>query len=76
MTISVLEGICFGVKQLTEEMKIPKEQIANLRVTGGGSKNEIWMQIMADILNVPVIQMESNAERDMEWPCLRHSQMG
>lgn len=61
MTISVLEGICFGVKQLTEEMKIPKEQIANLRVTGGGSKNEIWMQIMADILNVPVIQMESNA---------------
>lgn len=61
MTIAVLEGICFGVKQLTETMKIPKEQLENLHVTGGGAKNEVWMQILSDVLNVPVIQMESNA---------------
>lgn len=60
MTIAVLEGICLGVRQLTESMKIPKEQLKNLHVTGGGAKNEVWMQILSDVLNVPVVQMESN----------------
>lgn len=58
MTLAVMEGICFGVKQLTEIMKIPKEKLEGLKVMGGGSKNEVWMQILADILNVQVVQLE------------------
>lgn len=61
MVIAVLEGLCFGVRQLTETMKISREQLMNLRVTGGGAKDEIWMQILADVLDVPVTQMESTA---------------
>lgn len=59
MTIAVMEGICFGVKQLTEVMHISKDSLKNLKVTGGGSKNEIWMQILADVLNTKVEQLES-----------------
>lgn len=58
MTLAVIEGICFGVKQLTEIMNIPREKLEGLKVMGGGSKNEIWMQILADILDVEVVQLE------------------
>lgn len=61
MTIAVLEGICFGIRQLAEEMDIPAEKLADLHVTGGGARNEVWMQILADVLNTSVIQMESKS---------------
>ena len=61
MTIAVMEGIAFGVKQLTEVMKMSKETIENLKITGGGSKNEIWMQIFADVLGVKTEQLEAGA---------------
>ncbi|MDD3746696.1 MAG: xylulokinase [Anaerostipes sp.] len=61
MTIAVMEGICFAVRQLTEVMKIPREKLENLKVIGGGSKNRIWMQILADILGVSVCQTEGGA---------------
>lgn len=61
MTIAVIEGICFAVKQLADEMNITSEKLIDLRVTGGGAKNAVWMQILADVLNTSVIQLESNA---------------
>ncbi len=61
MTLAVMEGICFAMKQLTEAMNIPAEKLTDIRVTGGGAKNEVWMQILADILNTSVVQTESNA---------------
>ncbi len=61
MTAAVMEGICFGVKQLAEVMRITKNELDGLKVTGGGSKNEIWMQMLADILNVQIMQTESGA---------------
>ncbi len=59
MTIAVMEGIAFGVRQLTEVMKIPKEKLENLPITGGGSKNPTWMQIFSEVLNVRTSQLES-----------------
>lgn len=61
MVAAVLEGICFAVRQLVEAMEIPMAELENLRVIGGGSKNTIWMQILADVLGISVIQMESNS---------------
>lgn len=59
MSVAIMEGIAMAVKQLSEEMNISHEKLAGLRVTGGGSKNEIWMQIMADVLDVEIQQLES-----------------
>ena len=59
MTAAVMEGICFGVRQLAEEMNLDAQIQKGLRVIGGGSKNNVWMQILADVLNVKVIQLKS-----------------
>lgn len=61
MTIAIMEGICFGVKELTEVMKISKEDLDGLKVIGGGAKNDIWMQILADVLDVHIEQTQSGA---------------
>ena len=61
MTAAVMEGICFGVRQLTEVMHIDRTALQSLKVTGGGSRNEVWMQILADVLNTRVEQLEGGA---------------
>ena len=61
MTVAVMEGICLGVRQLAEVMHIKRPELQNLKVTGGGSKNEVWMQILADVLNTKVEQLDSGA---------------
>lgn len=60
LTIAVIEGICFAIKQLITAMDIPSERLMDLHVTGGGAKNDIWMQILADVLQTSVVQMENN----------------
>lgn len=61
MTLAVMEGIAFGVRQLTEKMQVPKDALKSLKVTGGGSRNPIWMEILSNVLNVPVEQLEAGA---------------
>lgn len=58
MVLAVMEGICFGVKELTEKMNFTKEQLSGIRVIGGGAKSDVWMQILADILNTKVQQLD------------------
>ena len=56
---AILEGLCF-------EMRYNKEQIGEfgigfdtLRATGGGAKSPLWLQMKADIINVPVTSLET-----------------
>ncbi len=56
-----MEGISYAVKQLIEELKIPDRMLESLKVIGGGSKSRTWMQILSDILEIPIEQMEGNA---------------
>lgn len=59
LSVAVMEGICLAIRQLTEAMELPEESLKGLRVIGGGSKNEIWMQILSNVLNKEIVQMES-----------------
>lgn len=61
MQIAVMEGITFGVKELVEAMGIARENLNPVRVTGGGARSKIWLQIIADVLEMPVIQLSNNA---------------
>lgn len=54
---SVLEGICFSIRQLGEEMHLPIWDYGSVRVVGGGAKSSAWMQILANVLNVRVERM-------------------
>lgn len=60
MTQAVMEGVAFGLKQLTEEMHFTRESLANLKAIGGGSKSKVWMQILADVLNTTIEQLDGN----------------
>jgi L-fuculokinase len=56
---AALEGLCF---QLREALRILSEATgfrpARLRVVGGGSKNDLWNQMRADVCRLPVVVTE------------------
>jgi L-fuculokinase len=56
---AALEGLCF---QLREALAILSEATgfkpARLRVVGGGSKNDLWNQMRADVCRLPVVVTE------------------
>lgn len=58
LAVAVMEGICFAVRQLIQEMRLTKEELGQLKVTGGGSYSRIWMQILADVLNTRIEQLD------------------
>ena len=60
MIAAVMEGICFAVKEIVDEMKISRESLNPLKVTGGGAKNNMWMQMLANILQVRIEQLDGN----------------
>ena len=58
MFYAVMEGLCFAFRQLAEQMRLPVASYGSLKVVGGGSKNEVWMQTLANILEVKIEKME------------------
>jgi len=56
LTRAVLEGVAFGLRDGLELMRAagvatPEE----FRASGGGTKSVLWRQIVADVLDVPVV---------------------
>ncbi len=59
-TRSVLEGVAFGLRDSFELMKnVGLKEINQVRITGGGAKNPIWRQIIADVLNIEIFSVDS-----------------
>jgi xylulokinase len=56
MTRAVLEGVCYQLRMGAEyNIKVKGRPMPDkVRVIGGGSCSDIWMQILADVLNVTV----------------------
>ena len=61
MIFAVIEGLCYGFKELVEKMQIRLDSYENLKLVGGGAKSRVWAQLMADVLNIPVAQMRGKA---------------
>ncbi len=60
-TRALLEGAAFALKDIGEkfdELNLPWK---NLSFTGGGSKNPVWRQIVADILGKPLSGARSDS---------------
>lgn len=58
MFYAVMEGLCFAFRELAEQMQIPIARYGSLKVVGGGAKNEVWMQTLANILEINIEKME------------------
>ncbi len=51
---AAIEGTTLGLVSGVERMKALGLEVGSVRVVGGGSKNPLWRQILADSLGVPV----------------------
>ncbi|MGL5042168.1 MAG: xylulokinase [Culicoidibacterales bacterium] len=58
MTLAVLEGISFALKDSFELMRQSGAPINKIRITGGGAKNIIWVQLLANILGQEIELLE------------------
>jgi xylulokinase len=58
---SLLEGVAYGIRHNLEEMALEGIRPKRILAVGGGTKNALWMQIVADIckvtLNIPTAQI-------------------
>jgi xylulokinase len=60
MTRAVLEGVAFGIKDsFTLILQAGLGSIQQVRISGGGAKSELWRQIMADVLGVELVTVNT-----------------
>jgi xylulokinase len=60
MTRALLEGVAFGLRDSFELMKgTGLGTINQVRISGGGAKSDIWRQILADVLQVELVTVNS-----------------
>ncbi|MBO6638920.1 MAG: hypothetical protein JJ920_11820 [Roseitalea sp.] len=71
---SVMEGTAFSLRHcFTEEGGLPDRAV---RLTGGGARNPLWCQIIADVIGVPVIVSEASDHGLWGAACLGASASG
>lgn len=54
MALSVLNGIGFALRSLVFDELSAGGDLQKLIVTGGGSRSDLWLQLLANILGVPI----------------------
>ncbi|HSB09901.1 MAG TPA: xylulokinase [Blastocatellia bacterium] len=60
LTRAVLEGVAFGLKDNFALIQgAGLEAIEQVRVSGGGSKSSLWRQIIADVLGVELVTVNT-----------------
>ena len=60
LTRAVLEGVAFGLRDSFELMKqAGLAAIDHVRISGGGTKSPVWRQIIADVLGVELVTVNT-----------------
>lgn len=60
LTRAVLEGVAFSLRDTFEIMKSMGIGISRICINGGGAKSKLWCGIIADVLNVEVVKLNTN----------------
>ena len=55
--LACLEGVAYEMRLNMEKLAEAGIRFAALRATGGGANSKLWMQMKADILNIPIITL-------------------
>jgi xylulokinase len=58
MTRAVLEGVAFGLRDSMELIR-SAGPIGQVRVAGGGAKSTLWRQILADVMDVELVTVNT-----------------
>jgi xylulokinase len=60
LTRALLEGVAFGLRDSFELMKrVGLGKTLQVRVSGGGARSPIWRQILADVLGVELVTVNT-----------------
>lgn len=51
---AVVEGVCFGTRQILDDMAAHGFKLERIYAGGGGAKSRLWTQIQADVLGRPI----------------------
>ncbi|MDO3643430.1 gluconokinase [Mucilaginibacter sp. L3T2-6] len=57
---AVLEGICFALKDVLDAVEQNAEPVTQINISGGITRSQLWMQILADITNKKIIMAQSD----------------
>lgn len=60
MARAVMEGICYEMRDIIEAQKRAGTKIKVIRLTGGGSKSPLWVQMQADIYQYPIQVLQTH----------------
>ena len=60
LTRSVIEGVCYSLRDCIEIFRGMKVPVDEVRVTGGGAKNQFWFQTLADIFGQSTCSLEAS----------------
>ena len=55
LTRAVLEGTCLGLVASLELIRAAGSTVTEATVTGGATRSDLWMQILADVGNVKIV---------------------
>lgn len=58
---ALLEGIAFAVREIYVEFERLGVSVVSVRLTGGGARSSLWRQIIADVLQCPVIYNDGDS---------------
>jgi xylulokinase len=58
LTRAVLEGISFGLAESLRLIRAAGTKVAEATVTGGGTRSDVWMQILADVCDARIVLRE------------------
>ena len=71
ITRSVMEGIGYGMKQIGEAiLQLKPVALDRIIVSGGGSRSNLWRQILSDIFQLPVYTVSGAKEGGAYGACL------
>ncbi len=52
----IVEGVAFYLKEVVDTLPATGIAINQYRATGGGAKSDAWLQVVADIMGLPVVR--------------------
>lgn len=55
---AIMEGTAYGTRHIIENLAKGGLKIKSISACGGGAKSKLWLQIHADVLNIPVYLTE------------------
>jgi ribulokinase len=62
---AILEGICYGTELILATLRRHDFELRSIVAAGGATRSELWMQLHADVSNVPI-----SITREPEAPAL------